>query len=230
MTELQERHQEILGRIADAALRSGRTPDAVTLVAVSKNVPLPRLEEAYRLGIRTFGENRVQEAKEKVPFIPKDARWHLIGPLQTNKARLATELFQVIETLDRPRLVDMLVALRERGWSLPQLLVEVNVGREPQKAGVLPEDLEALLAYAYRQGIYPQGLMTIPPRVEDQEAVRPYFRALRELRDRLRPNYPHLVELSMGMSQDFEVAIEEGATIVRIGTALFGERGDTAGG
>jgi pyridoxal phosphate enzyme (YggS family) len=208
-------------RIERAARRVGRRPEEVRLLAVTKTVPVPSILEAYAAGQRLFGENRVQEALAKIPALPPDAEWHLVGPLQTNKARQAVRAFRVVQTVDRERLVAVLARLRREGEPLPALLVEVNVGREPQKAGVLPEALEGLLAAMADAGLEPQGLMAIPPANEDP---RPYFRTLRALRDRFRSRVPSLQELSMGMSADFEIAVEEGATLVRLGTWIFGPR------
>lgn len=226
---LADRLAEVRRRIEDAAARSGRSPDAVTLVAVSKTFPAATVAEAVRCGVADVGENRVQEAAAKRPDTPSGARWHLIGPLQRNKAGQALETFDVLHTLDRPELADRLELLLGRDWPdrrLPVLL-EVNVGLEPQKAGVDPDDADALLARALEsERLSPVGLMAIPPFGDDPEASRPYFARLRELRGRLEASSGHpLPELSMGMSHDFEVAVEEGATLVRVGSAIFGPRG-----
>jgi pyridoxal phosphate enzyme (YggS family) len=219
------RLREVEERIALAKVRAGRQEEPVTLVAVTKTVPLARILAAYAAGVREFGENRVQEARAKAPGLPEDVRLHLIGPLQLNKVRRAVELFHVVQSVDRPELVERLARLREEGVRLPELLVEVNVGGEPQKAGVLPERLQDLIEHMLGHGLKPRGLMAIPPQ---GEPPRPYFRKVYELREALRAHVPELTELSMGMSQDFEVAVEEGATMVRIGTYLFGPR--TTGG
>ncbi len=229
---LAERVAGVRRRIGAATARSGRPPDAVTLVAVSKTFPAATVAEAIRCGITDVGENRVQEAAAKRPDIPSGARWHLIGPLQRNKAGLALETFDVVHTLDRPELADRLGMLLARDWPDRRLavLLEVNVGDEPQKAGVDPADAPALLDIALRtERLDPVGLMAIPPFCDDPEASRPYFARLRELRARLESSSGHpLPELSMGMSHDFEVAIEEGATLVRVGSAIFGPRGPAA--
>ncbi len=222
-----ERVREIQRRIEAAARRAGRDPAEVTLVGASKRQPVERLLEARDAGVRVLGENRVQEALAKVPQVP-GVRWHMIGRLQRNKARKAVEVFELIHSLDSLRLAETLDRLGvERGRPV-ECLVEVNVGGEESKGGVAPEDLGPFLeAVAGREGLRVLGLMTIPPWREDPEDVRPYFRLLRELAEeaaaRRLPGVA-MRELSMGMSHDFEVAIEEGATFVRIGTALFGPR------
>lgn len=222
-----ERLRAVRDRLAAAAERSGRDLSEITLVAVGKTHPAAALTEAVAAGIRDLGENRVQEAAAKLPHVPP-ARWHLIGPLQRNKARLALETFDVIHTLDRPELVERLERLLEEGWPERRLevLIEVNVGLEAQKAGVLPEDAAALARAALAcPHLRLLGLMAIPPFADDPEASRPHFRALAELRDRLQERLgAALPALSMGMSHDVEVAVEEGATLVRVGTAIFGAR------
>jgi len=222
-----ERVREIQRRIEAAARRAGRDPTEITLVGASKRQPVERLLEARDAGVRVLGENRVQEALAKVPQVP-GVRWHMIGRLQRNKARKAVEVFELIHSLDSLRLAETLDRLgMERGRPV-ECLVEVNVGGEESKGGVAPAELPAFLeAIAGREGLQVLGLMTIPPWREDPEGVRPYFRLLRELAEeaaaRRLPGVT-MRELSMGMSHDFEVAIEEGATFVRIGTALFGPR------
>ncbi|HJT17828.1 MAG TPA: YggS family pyridoxal phosphate-dependent enzyme [Thermoanaerobaculia bacterium] len=196
-------------RIRAACERSGRKRSDVTLVAVSKTFPAERVTEAVAAGVTNVGENRVQEARDKKPLVQGTARWHLIGHLQSNKAKDAVKIFDVIETVDSVELAKK-VAGRE-------LLLEVNIGEEAQKSGVAPADVENVVKQIRAiEGIRLIGLMAIPP-VGDS---RPYFRRLRELRDRVG-----LEHLSMGMSEDFEAAIEEGSTMVRIGRAIFGPRG-----
>jgi pyridoxal phosphate enzyme (YggS family) len=233
--ELEERLARVRQNIAQAARRVGRSPDAVSLVAVSKTVSAERVAAAARLGLHRFGENRVQEADAKLAALRtilsveewSALTWHLIGHLQTNKARLASRLFSTIESVDSTRLAIALGRLGvERDAPVPVLL-EVNVGREPSKFGFLPEDLLAeIRAIRAIPGLEARGLMTVAPIVPEPEAARPYFRALCELRDRLIGENPGvaLPELSMGMTDDYPVAIEEGATIVRVGRAIFGER------
>ncbi len=203
-------------------MRRGRRSDAITLVAVTKGVELSRLREVVVCGIRDLGENRVQEALPKIDAVGRAVRWHLIGHLQRNKVRTAVANFELIQSLDSHRLA---VALNDAAARPMDVLLQVNVAGEPQKFGVSPQAVPTMVAEV---GVLPRiriiGLMTIGPQAEDPEMVRPVFRRLRELRDTMREAAPDLAELSMGMSDDFEVAIEEGATIVRIGRAIFGER------
>jgi hypothetical protein len=218
---------EVMGRIARACARSGREPGTVTLVAVSKTVPAERLRAAVAAGHDVLGENRVQEAAAKIPVVP-DARWHLVGPLQANKARRAIELFDVLEAVDSAELarrLDRIAGEIRPGRPVP-ILLEVNVDADPTKAGFTPEavaaELRALLALP---NLEVRGLMTIGRLVSSPADARSTFVALRELADRLRAVHPSLgPDLSMGMTDDFEIAVEEGATIVRVGRALFGAR------
>jgi pyridoxal phosphate enzyme (YggS family) len=225
---LAERIEKVRERIEAAARRAGRDPDDVRLVAVSKTVPPDRIRAAAAAGLTVFGENRVQEARDKIMALPPDLTWHLVGSLQRNKARLAAGLFGMIESVDRLSLAATLDdAARRRPQPLP-VLVQVNIGDETQKSGVSPQDLPELLRrMSGLEAIRVRGLMAIPPWQDEPEASRPYFRALRELANRMHSlgiEGLSLDELSMGMSSDFEVAIEEGATIVRVGTAIFGSR------
>ena len=228
--EIAGRRTGILESIAAAAARAGRSPDAVTLMAVSKTQSAATVALAARAGITRFGENRVQEGAPKIEALRgefPDLEWRLIGPLQTNKAKTALQWFRVIETLDRERLAARLEALQsEKVGALPVLL-EINVGREDSKAGALPEDAARLYeAAAASPHLDVRGLMAVPPYDPDAEKSRPFFRQLRTLRDGLAERFGRpLPELSMGMSHDFAVAVEEGATEVRVGTALFGARG-----
>lgn len=217
-------------RIVAAAHRAGRDPNAVALMAVSKTMPPERIAEAISAGQQLFGENRVQEFAAKRDAIRGSAEFHLIGHLQSNKATKAAELFTAVDSLDSATLAERLNnACRVLGKRL-RVLIEVNVGGETQKAGVAPgsKALEDILtAAAAWHHIQICGLMTVPPATDDAEGARPYFRALRELRDDLAARQlPGIAmqELSMGMSHDFEVAVEEGSTCVRVGTAIFGER------
>jgi pyridoxal phosphate enzyme (YggS family) len=217
----------VLERIAGAASRGGRDPGEVTLVAVSKTVPADRVRAAVAAGLDVLAENRVQEAEAKRPDVP-GAEWHLVGPLQSNKARRAVELFDTIESvheLDLARRLDRLAADRPGRPPFP-ILLQVNVDRDPAKAGFDPEALEGAIGELDGMAsLDVRGLMTIGHLVEDPDEARPTFAALRELSGRLRDQWARLgPELSMGMSDDFEVAVEEGATIVRVGRALFGER------
>jgi len=219
--------ERVLGRIADACARAGREPADVTLVAVSKTVPAAALRDAVTAGLSLLGENRVQEALAKAPEVP-GARWHLVGPLQSNKARRALEVFEAIESVDSvdlARRLDRLAGETRPGRRYPVLL-EVNVDEDPAKAGFAPTELgPALDQIGALPGLDVRGLMTIGRLVERADDARPTFHALREISDRLRAaGAPLGGELSMGMTDDFEVAVEEGATIVRVGRALFGER------
>jgi pyridoxal phosphate enzyme (YggS family) len=219
--------EAVLARIAEAATRSGRDPGAVTLVAVSKTVPADRVRAAVAAGLTVLGENRVQEAEAKAPDV-EGAAWHLVGPLQGNKARRAAALFAMVQSVDSAALARRLASLAEEvrpGRPLPVLL-QVNVDADPAKAGWSPDDLRAALPeLAALAGLDVRGLMTIGRQVATAEAARPTFVALRELAERLRGEWPGLgPELSMGMSDDYATAVEEGATLVRVGRALFGER------
>jgi len=219
-------------RIALAAQRAGRNASDIALMAVSKTVSPDRIVEAYAAGQRLFGENRVQEFADKFGGLVglRDAEFHMIGHLQSNKAAKAAEIFHAIESLDSVKLVQRLDAAAEKLGETLDVLIEINVGGEEAKSGIGPDssELDQILTGApewYHLRIC--GLMTVPPFTEDPEGARPYFRQLRELRDRIEAHHPpgvSLRTLSMGMSHDFEVAIEEGSTCVRIGTAIFGER------
>jgi pyridoxal phosphate enzyme (YggS family) len=219
-------------RILAAARRAGRDPDDVTLMAVSKTFSAERIREAYDAGLRVFGENRVQEFAGKFDAVRKlhDAEWHLIGHLQSNKAAKAVELFGAVDSVDSVRLAERLNAAAEKlGKTLP-VLVEINVGGEEAKSGIAPgsDELERLLLRASQwKNLVIRGLMTVPPYTDDPEDARLFFRSLRKIREQIAARHLPNVSmeaLSMGMSHDFEVAIEEGSTCVRVGTAIFGER------
>ena len=227
---LSERIEAVRGRIEACALRCNRAPNEITLVAVSKTHPAEVIREAIAAGVTDLGENRVQEAEGKIPEVGRHAaRWHLIGHLQSNKARRAVELFDVIHSLDSvalaQRLDRMCVELNRQ--ELP-VIIQVDLGREATKSGAdEAEVLQLVEASKHCQRLRLSGLMTLPPYFDDAEQVRPFFRKLRELRDELssRRAFGDLRgELSMGMTHDYEIAIEEGATIVRVGTAIFGAR------
>jgi PLP dependent protein len=219
-------------RIAAAARGAGRNADEITLMAVSKTFPAERIREAHAAGLRVFGENRVQEFVGKAEALRdlRDAEWHLIGHLQTNKATKAAALFDAVDSVDSARTAEKLNAFAEGAGKTLSVLIEINVGREKAKSGVTPgsDELEQiLLGGPVWGGLRIRGLMTVPPYTEDPEGSRAYFRQLRQIRDRIAArNLPQIgtAVLSMGMSHDFEVAIEEGATCVRVGTAIFGER------
>jgi len=222
-------------RIAAAARRASREPDEITLMGVSKTVSAERIREAHAAGLRIFGENRVQEFAAKATTLRdlRDVEWHLIGHLQSNKTGKAAELFDAVDSLDSVRTAEKLTAFAKGTGKTLSVLIEINVGGETAKSGVAPssDELEQILLNGPRWGnLKIQGLMTVPPFTEDPEGSRPYFRQLRQIRDgiaaRALPQIGTSV-LSMGMSHDFEVAIEEGATCVRVGTAIFGERAKT---
>jgi len=218
--------QEVRAAIAAACHKAGRDPGSVRLVAVSKTVDLERIRAAMDAGQDLFGENYLQEASDKITALGRRVGWHLVGSLQSNKARGAAELFDLIHTVDRGKLAGALDAAAARLGQVQDVLIQVNQGGEATKSGVAPEAAPALLQEVARlPHLRVLGLMTMPPWFPDPEAARPYFRALRELRDHLRglTGLP-LTELSMGMSGDFAVAVEEGATLVRVGTAIFGQR------
>jgi PLP dependent protein len=213
-------------RIAIACQRVGRSTTSVRLIAVTKTVALPLINEAITQGITAIGENRVQEATTKFPAMLPVER-HLIGHLQSNKARRAVELFDYIHSLDSISLAQRLEHLAATLSRRPQVLIQVDLSKEVTKTGADVADLPALIEFLQScQNLHLCGLMTIPPLLDTAEAVRPYFRQLRELSQKLQAEYPQisLSELSMGMSGDFEVAIAEGATMVRVGTAIFGGR------
>ena len=223
---MQDRIDAIKARMAAACERAGRSVDEVRLVAVSKTYPPEKVREAAECGLRVFGESRIPEAEAKIPMCPGNLEWELIGHLQRNKARRAVRLFDVIHSVDSPELLRKINSVAHELGKSPRVLLEVNVSGEPAKYGMRAEDLPALLEEATgMMNVDVAGLMTIPPFSPEAEDSRPYFRQLRVLRDRLaaQSGFP-LEELSMGMSGDFEVAIEEGATCVRIGTAIFGSR------
>ena len=213
-----------------AARRVGRDPQTIELMAVSKTVPPERIREAYDAGLRVFGENRVQEFAGKSEALRhlSDIEWHMIGHLQRNKVRLAVELFDVIESLDNLALARELDKEGRRRGKIIRAFVEINLGGEESKSGIAKNHVASLLeSVAKLANLRVEGLMTVPPFRQDPEQVRPYFRELRELKEKLSESgFPNveLKELSMGMTHDYPVAVEEGATIVRIGTALFGPR------
>ena len=223
---LEENYSRLCTEIGQAAEKSGRKPDSVRLLAVSKKVPAERLRILWGLGHRLFGENRVQEARVKIPEMPAGGEWHFIGGLQTNKAKEAVEWFDVIESVDRLELATELQKRAEASGKNLKVLIEVNVGDEAAKHGVKPEEVEGLFqAVNAMSRLEVQGLMAIPPFREEPEEARAFFQKLRKIREQLeQASGAALPELSMGMSHDFPVAIAEGATMVRIGTALFGPR------
>jgi hypothetical protein len=223
------RARDVRARIERACSRSGRDPSEVTLVAVTKTHPVEAIRGAISAGLTVFGENRVQEGMRKIEALRPEfpgLSWRLIGRLQTNKAKTAVRYFEEIQSVDRPALLEVLAREAVSAGRILPIYVEMNVGGEASKGGVAPTGVEALVADAgARPGIELRGLMTVPPFSEDPEGSRLFFRTLRETRDRITGETGvALPGLSMGMSHDFEVAIEEGATVVRVGTAIFGER------
>ena len=222
---VEARLKQVLSRVAAAAARSGRAPEEVRLVGVTKGVPIEWMRAAVEAGLVQLGESRIQEAREKQSALPADITWHLIGHLQKNKAKLAVTGFDWIHSVDSLELIEVLdrQAQEQRQGKPLHLLVQVNVSGEATKHGCAPDEVDAL---AHRmdasEALSFSGLMTMPPYESDPEAVRPIFRELRKLRDRLAQDFSNgSLDLSMGMSNDFEVAIEEGATWVRVGSAIF---------
>lgn len=229
---ISENLARIRERIEVAARRANRDPDEVKLMAVCKTKPVEAIREAFEAGQRLFGENRVQEFADKWPQLRELAGtdWHMIGHLQSNKARPAAELFDAIDTLDSIALGDRLNAAAEKAAKTLPVLLELNIGGEESKSGLRPDgrEIDELLdAASAWKNLQVRGLMAIPPFNEDPQVARPFFRVLKQYRDKIAArNLPHvrMDVLSMGMSHDFEVAIEEGSTCVRVGTAIFGER------
>ena len=223
---------QIRDRVSAAARRAGRNPDTIALMAVCKTFPAEAIIEAYAAGQRLFGENRVQEFAEKHPAVANlpDAHFHMIGHLQSNKAAKAAEIFHAVDSLDSAKLAQRLNDAAQKLNQTLDILLEINIGGEEAKTGLAPDspEIDNILKQAANwPALRIRGLMTVPPFTDDPEGARPYFRKLRELRDRLAGrNFPSVSfdTLSMGMSHDFEIAIEEASTCVRIGTAIFGER------
>jgi len=225
MLDVRDNLERVRERIARAAARAGRKPDDVLLIGVSKTVDVERIRAGLAAGLRALGENRVQEAKAKIAELGRPAAWHLIGHLQTNKVKDALELFDVIHSLDRLELAQELERRAAPRGLAVEAMLQVNVGGEASKGGFAPDGVgEALEAIGKLAHVKVTGLMAIPPEVERPEDARPWFRRLRELAER-----HGLARLSMGMSGDFEVAVEEGATMVRIGSAIFGDRTSPTG-
>ena len=222
---IAENHRAVLDRIASAAVRADRSPDEVTLVAVAKTFPADVVATAIEAGITDIGENRAQELKEKVAVLGERARWHFVGHLQTNKVRNVIGRTHLVHSVDRFGVAEA-IARRASALGMDQrVLIEVNVGKEASKHGVEPARAVALAREVESlDGVTVAGLMTIPPAAPDPEGSRVYFKDLATLRAELVASVPGATELSMGMTRDFEVAVEEGATIVRVGEAIFGPR------
>ena len=226
MTSIAENLERVREQIGQAAAKASRAVDEIELVAITKTHPADKVREAIQAGQTLFGESRVQEARVKIPELPSSVRWHFVGHLQNNKIRHALPLFEMIHSVDSLALAQDMNRIAEEDGLHPRVLLEVNVAGEGSKFGFAPdklrEQIEDLLALP-RLSIL--GLMTLPPVAKEAEASRKYFVQLRELRDRLQSEFRvDLAQLSMGMTQDFGVAVEEGATLVRVGTAIFGER------
>src|SRR5438093_557110 len=226
MTSIAENLERVREQIAQAAAKAGRVADEIELAAITKTHPAEKVREAIEAGQTLFGESRVQEAQVKIPELPSNLRWHFVGHLQKNKIRHALPLFELIHSVDSLALAQDINRIAEEEGMHPRVLLEVNVAGEGSKFGFAPEklreEMESLLALP-RLSIL--GLMCIPPVAEEAEASRKYFVTLREFRDSLQTEFHvDLAQLSMGMTQDYVVAVEEGATLVRVGTAIFGER------
>ena len=227
---LIENIKNVYRKISSAAIRSGRSPFDVKLVAVTKTVDLERIKDSINLGLRVFGENKVQEAKEKILKLKEEVpdcevEWHFIGHLQKNKAKTAVDLFDLIHSLDSLSLAGEVNKHAGKAGKIQRVLIEVKLSEEETKSGINKNNLMDLIgAVSGMKNLNLEGLMTIPPFFDDPDMARPYFKELRGLRDKAGSAGYELHELSMGMTNDFEVAILEGATIVRIGTAIFGER------
>lgn len=214
-------YQAVMERVQRAAARAGRDAADITVVAVSKTMSIGDISGVYDQGHRDFGENRAQEMAEKAPLLPDDIRWHFVGALQSNKARTIRTETTLLHSMDRRSLAK--AWLKGPGLA-PPVLAQVNVGEESQKSGVTPEKLGEALGWMTDMGLEVRGLMAIPPIPETPSDSRSYFELLRQLRDTSVATYPDVTELSMGMTDDFEVAIEEGASIIRVGRAIFGPR------
>lgn len=226
MNSIAENLERVREQIAQSAAKTGRTADDIELVAITKTHPPEKVREAVEAGQTLFGESRVQEARDKIPELPSNLRWHFVGHLQKNKIRYALPLFELFHSVDSLALAQEMDRIAADEGMHPRVLLEVNVAGEGSKFGFAPdklrEQMEALLAL---QRLSILGLMTIPPLADEAEVSRRYFVQLRELRDRLQTEFHvDLPQLSMGMTQDFPIAVEEGGTLVRVGTAIFGER------
>ncbi len=211
-------YSDVMDRVSVAAARVGRSSGDIRVVVVSKGRTVEQIATVYEQGHRDFAENRAQELAAKTPELPRDIRWHFVGPLQTNKVRIVRPVASLLHSYDR----DHLAAAWLKGpGRAPPVLLQVNIGREPQKHGFSPEETEEACRRAIEMGLRVTGLMAIPPLGDEPELARPHFVRLRGLRDLLSQRWPEVSELSMGMTDDFEVAIEEGATIIRPGRAIF---------
>ncbi len=213
-------YQMVLEKVAEAATRVGRQPEEVALVVITKGRNVALIRELYDQGVRDFGENRAQELVRKASELPEDIRWHFVGSLQTNKVRTVRPVAHLLHSMDRVKLA--------RLWSRGAVrqvpaLVQVNIGWESQKHGVAPDQVEEMVKKIRQEGVELRGLMAMAPHDRDPELARPFFRRLRGLSEVLRDRYPVMRELSMGMTEDYQIAVEEGATMVRVGRAVFGK-------
>jgi len=217
-------YREVMERVAEAARKSGRAPDEITVVAVSKTMSTDDILAVYREGHRDFGENRAGELAAKAPELPDDIRWHFVGALQSNKARTVRGVVHLLHSMDRRSLAK---AWMKGPGKPPPVLAQVNIGEEPQKSGLVPAEVEDALGWMEGMGLEVIGLMAIPPLPDAPEDSRPHFQRLRHLRDEVAARHPSVLGLSMGMTDDFEVAIAEGASVIRVGRAIFGPRKTT---
>lgn len=222
--DIRQNYQNVLEKIKFHAEKVGRNPDTIKLVAVTKTHPIEVVRTAYEIGIRTFGENYAQELRDKAKDMPVDVQWHFIGRIQTNKLKYVVPVAEYIHSVYRIEEVEEIEKLAVRVGKVQKVLIEVNIADEETKGGLRPENVRQFVEVCTSyENVNVVGLMTMAPFI-DPEGTRPYFRRLFELREELRRDYPGIKELSMGMTNDFAVAIEEGSTMVRIGTAIFGER------
>jgi pyridoxal phosphate enzyme (YggS family) len=230
VNEIADRLEQVRARIASAAERASRSSEDVKLVAVTKGHDVEKVRSALEAGQTIFGESKIQEARAKIPLLPSHLTWHFIGHLQKNKVRHALPLFQLIHSVDSLELGQQIQRIAREDGLYPRVLLEVNVAGEGTKFGFPPEELSAKMEQLLTlDRVSIEGLMTIPPIAEEAENSRPYFANLRQIRDRLEKEFRmRLPELSMGMSDDFDIAVEEGSTYVRVGTAIFGPRGRKA--
>lgn len=229
MTELNTRLEHVMNRIKRAALACGRDPETIRLVAVSKTIPANVVEEAIKAGVKILGENYIQEARKKIDVLSSSpVSWHFIGHLQTNKAKYAVRLFDLVHSVDSLKLARELNKQAKKISKIQDILIQVNISMESTKSGIYEQDVPGLIKdISQLENLSIKGLMTMPPFFNEPEKVRPYFAALHQLRDQIKKeSIPHvnMDDLSMGMTGDFEAAIQEGANLVRIGTAIFGER------
>jgi pyridoxal phosphate enzyme (YggS family) len=217
-------YQQVVEKVADASAAAGRDPEEITLIAVSKTMSVAEILSVYEQGHRDFGENRAQELAEKAPQLPDDIRWHFVGALQSRKARQVRPIANLLHSMDRRSLGS--AWMKGQGHP-PPVLAQVNIGQEDQKSGIAPDGVEEALSWMIELGLDVRGLMAIPPIPDNPEDSRPHFEQMCSIRERVAADFPSVVELSMGMTDDFEVAIAEGASMIRVGRAIFGPRKPT---